>query len=70
MEKLMEEKLHNRFRLYADKEGISLDHPDDYLPWWECWQSAVESFIIDNCHGCTIKIVEQRYKEVTKPRKK
>ena len=25
------------FGIWADHNGISLGHPGDYIPWWECY---------------------------------
>ncbi len=35
-----EEELPEPFLEFAGDAGISIDHRDDYLAWWECW-----------CHG-------------------
>ncbi len=33
-------ELPEAFLEFAGDQGISLDHRDDYLAWWDCW-----------CHG-------------------
>lgn len=31
------------FILWADEFGVGLDHRDDWLPWWQCWYSAIDA---------------------------
>ena len=33
----------DKFELYADADGISLDHEDDWMPWWECWCAGIDA---------------------------
>lgn len=28
------------FIRWAEDNGVSLDHPDDWMPWYECWQDG------------------------------
>ena len=28
----------NRFKQWSKKVGINLEHEEDWLLWWECWQ--------------------------------
>ncbi len=30
----------NSFTEWAEENGVSLDHEDDYGPWWDCWKDA------------------------------
>lgn len=34
------------FEQYAIEDGISLEHSDDWLPWWECflegWSAGIK----------------------------
>jgi|WetSurMetagenome_2_1015567.scaffolds.fasta_scaffold77307_3 hypothetical protein len=27
------------FNWWCDRNGIGI-HPDDWMPWWECWKSG------------------------------
>lgn len=38
----MEDYLWNDFEVWADLNGVSLEHEIDWEPWWECWKSAIE----------------------------
>lgn len=31
------------FISYCDDEGISMENPDDYMPWWRCWLTGAEA---------------------------
>ena len=31
------------FVRYAGEEGISLEHPDDWRQWWDCWNAALDA---------------------------
>ncbi len=28
------------FVAWADKQGISLEDEEDFLPWWDCWKAG------------------------------
>lgn len=28
------------FLKFAEESGVSLDHKDDWLPWWQCYSSG------------------------------
>jgi len=30
--------------------GVSLESAEDFVPWWECWKSAIDARIDDE--GC------------------
>lgn len=30
----------DKFVQWARRSGISLDHPDDWRAWWECWKAG------------------------------
>ena len=32
-----------RFTAFCEAEGISLDHEDDWLPWWSCWCAGYQA---------------------------
>jgi len=31
------------FQNWADANGVSLEHEDDWKPWWECWRAAIDA---------------------------
>lgn len=31
------------FKIYAEANGISLEHIDDWEPWWQCWNAALDA---------------------------
>lgn len=31
----------NKFVDFAEREGVSLDNPDDWLPWWKCFFAGI-----------------------------
>lgn len=31
------------FEKYCLETGISLEHHDDWFPWWECWNAAMDA---------------------------
>lgn len=33
-------ELTNQFQAYADDNGISMDDPEDWGPWWDCFRSG------------------------------
>lgn len=28
---------------WAEANGVSLDHPDDYMPWFDCWKDGYDN---------------------------
>lgn len=30
------------FNVWAKEKGISLDHVNDWYPWWECWRNGYD----------------------------
>lgn len=34
----------DEFRDWCEDEGVSLDHQDDWVTWWNCWVSAIDAF--------------------------
>lgn len=35
--------LWNSFCEYAEQDGISLDHIDDWNPWWQCFLAGAQA---------------------------
>lgn len=33
----------DQFENYCMLNGISMDHEDDWMSWWECWNAALDS---------------------------
>jgi len=33
------------FKDYCDDVGISLEHKDDWEPWWDVWCAAIRSIL-------------------------
>jgi hypothetical protein len=33
----------SEFLKFAVEAGISLNHPDDWTPWWTCWNAALDA---------------------------
>ncbi len=32
----------DKFFNYCGEQGISLDHIEDWGPWWHCWTHAID----------------------------
>ena len=39
-------ELLNEFVNFCNREGISLENPDDYLPWYRCWVNGYNTSLI------------------------
>lgn len=33
----------DEFRDYCEDNGISLEHREDWEPWWTCWKAAIDA---------------------------
>lgn len=32
-----------KFKAWAEENGVSLEHPDDWNAWWECWADGYKA---------------------------
>lgn len=40
----------DEFRDYCKEDGISLEHKDDWEPWWNIWVAAIKSVLGEDAH--------------------
>jgi len=33
----------DEFRDWCEDNGVDLEHQDDWMPWWECWNAALDA---------------------------
>jgi hypothetical protein len=50
------------FIKWCQGQGVSLEHEEDYKPWWDCWGAAIDA-AAHNIIRCIRREVDKNVKE-------
>jgi hypothetical protein len=60
--------MEEEFKIFAEDNGIPLDHPDDYDTWYKCWSNgfntAIQRYSIWNDGDQTIGAMNTNIKNI------